>query len=68
VSLTGATAFPIRDAPAEFQKQYREREIELRANVPTEKRTEAAEILRGYYAHMAALDSCFERLFRSWNN
>jgi arylsulfatase A-like enzyme len=44
---------------------YRAREIALRRNVPAAHRTEATGILRGYYAHMAALDSCFGRLFRS---
>jgi arylsulfatase A-like enzyme len=44
---------------------YRTRVIALRANVPKDKAQEAVEILRGYYAHMAALDACFERLFRS---
>ena len=61
----GPPHFPYETAPAEFQEQYRSREITLRANVPAADRTEATAILRGYYAHMAALDSCFERLFRS---
>jgi arylsulfatase A-like enzyme len=61
----GPPHFPYETAPAEFREPYRAREIALRANVPAEKRTAAIEILRGYYAHMAALDACFERLFRS---
>ncbi len=32
-------------------------------NVPEAKRAKAIEELRGYYAHMAALDACFARLF-----
>jgi arylsulfatase A-like enzyme len=61
----GPPHFPYGTAPAEFQDQYRLRPISLRPNVPGGKRAEATEILRGYYAHMAALDACFERLFRS---
>jgi arylsulfatase A-like enzyme len=61
----GPPHFPYGTAPAEFREQYRTRSMSLRPNVPDGKCAEATEILRGYYAHMAALDSCFERLFRS---
>jgi arylsulfatase A-like enzyme len=33
--------------------------------VPPEKRADAEKILRGYYAHMAALDDCFDRLLKA---
>ncbi len=59
----GPPHFPYETAPEPFRERYRTRAIALRDNVPESKRTEATEILRGYYAHMAALDSCFERLF-----
>jgi arylsulfatase A-like enzyme len=41
------------------------RKLRLRPNVPEAKRTEAIGILRGYYAHMTALDDCFGRLLRT---
>jgi len=44
---------------------YRGRAIQFRRNVPEDKRQEAADILRGYYAHMAALDGCFDRLLQT---
>lgn len=34
----------------------------LRANVPADKAAEATKNLRGYYAHIAALDECVARL------
>jgi arylsulfatase A-like enzyme len=61
----GPPHFPYETAPSAFRETYHTREIALRPNVPKDKHAAAIEILRGYYAHMAALDACFERLFRS---
>jgi len=58
----GPPHFPLNSAPEKFQAAYRKREIQFRPNVPQDRRTEAADMLRGYYAHMAALDECFDRL------
>jgi arylsulfatase A-like enzyme len=61
----GPPHFPYATAPERYQEMYRGRELQLRHNVPEEKRNEAAGILRGYYAHMTALDDCFERLLQT---
>ena len=61
----GPPHFPYETAPEPFRESYRTRGIKLRDNVPEDKRAEATEILRGYYAHMAALDRCFARLFQA---
>ncbi len=53
---------PYGTAPEEFQALYREREIRLRPNVPKAQAEEATKNLRGYYAHIAALDRCVGRL------
>jgi arylsulfatase A-like enzyme len=58
----GPPHFPYSTAPAKYQAMYENRSIELRSNVPENKQAEAETILRGYYAHMAALDDCMERL------
>jgi arylsulfatase A-like enzyme len=58
----GPPHFPYPTAPEKDKKLYANRPIKLRPNVPAGKRTEAEDILRGYYAHMAALDECFARL------
>jgi arylsulfatase A-like enzyme len=52
-------------APERYRSAYRNREIQVRDNVARERRDEAAGMLRGYYAHMAALDECFARLLGS---
>lgn len=54
----GPPHFPLHTAPEEYRKRYEERPIELRPNVPPEFRDKATEDLRGYYAHIAAIDDC----------
>ncbi len=56
----GPPHFPLHTAPEEYRKRYEEREIILRPNVPPELRERATEEMRGYYAHIAALDDCLE--------
>ena len=52
----GPPHFPLDSAPREYQQHYEGREIALRPNVPPELRKQAQDRLRGYYAHIAALD------------
>lgn len=61
----GPPHFPYATAPERYQEMYRDKEIQLRANVPADKRREATDILRGYYAHMAAVDDCMDRILRT---
>jgi arylsulfatase A-like enzyme len=61
----GPPHFPLPTAPEKYRAMYREAEIRLRDNVPKDRRVEATNMLRGYYAHMAALDNCFDRLLAS---
>jgi arylsulfatase A-like enzyme len=58
----GPPHFPYATAPERYQAMYRDREIQFRPNVPEDRRKEAAGILRGYYAHMAAVDDCLATL------
>src|SRR5215467_9568006 len=58
----GPPHFPYQTAPAKYRAMYADRPIQFRPNVPADKRVEAEKDLRGYYAHMAALDDCFARL------
>jgi arylsulfatase A-like enzyme len=58
----GPPHFPLQTAPEQYQAKYRDCEIALRPNVPESSKSEAAEELRGYYAHIAALDDCFKKL------
>jgi arylsulfatase A-like enzyme len=61
----GPPHFPLDTAPEKYRAIYKEAEIRHRDNVPKDRRVEAAGMLRGYYAHVAALDDCFDRLLAS---
>ncbi len=61
----GPPHFPLQTAPEKYRAVFKDREIAFRDNVPKERRPAAADMLRGYYAHMAALDECFARLLAS---
>ncbi|TVQ20941.1 MAG: DUF4976 domain-containing protein [Spirochaetaceae bacterium] len=52
----GPPHFPLHTAPEEYRARYESRPIELRPNVPEELRELAQTELRGYYAHIAAID------------
>jgi arylsulfatase A-like enzyme len=56
---------PYNTAPASYRNMYQDREIRLRPNVPADQREKSVDILRGYYAHIAALDDCLKRLLAS---
>lgn len=58
----GPPHFPLDSAPDVYQQRYRDRAIKLRPNVPEEHRAQAEKDLRGYYAHIAALDEALRRL------
>jgi arylsulfatase A-like enzyme len=61
----GPPHFPLQTAPEEYRAMFEGREIALHQNVPADQRRESAEMHRGYYAHMAALDACFGRLLNA---
>lgn len=56
----GPPHFPLHTAPEEYRQRYQGRAIALRENVPAELRETAQEELRGYYAHIAALDDALQ--------
>lgn len=49
---------PYDRVPDLYGAMFRDAQIRLRPNVPADQRTQAVESLRGYYAHVAALDDC----------
>jgi arylsulfatase A-like enzyme len=53
---------PYGTAPEKYKAMYADRPIRLRANVPEKDVAQATRDLRGYYAHMAALDDCVKQL------
>ncbi len=53
---------PYQTAPKEYRQKYANVPITLRPNVPAKDTLEASRALRGYYAHINALDDCIGRL------
>ncbi len=50
---------PYDTAPEKYKSRFANKELVLRRNVPVELQAKAAKKLRGYYAHIAAIDDCF---------
>ena len=61
----GAPHDPYQTAPEKYRKMFENKEIVLRENVPADKREKAIESLRGYYAHMAAIDDNVGKLWQT---
>lgn len=57
--------FPYGTAPAKFRAMFDNKEIKLRPNVPPKFAQRATQSLRGYYSHIAALDSCMKSLLET---
>ena len=53
---------PYESAPEEFKNLYEDKEIKLRPNVPESCRSQAIKDLKGYYAHISAMDACVGQL------
>ncbi len=47
---------PYGQVPVRYAGLFEDRPLSLRPNVPEDRRDQAAETLRGYYAHIAAID------------
>jgi arylsulfatase A-like enzyme len=56
----GPPHFPLDTAPDPYRARYAGRTLALRDNVPADCRERAQEELRGYYAHIAALDDALK--------
>ncbi|SOD80012.1 sulfatase family protein [Spirosoma fluviale] len=53
---------PYQTAPKEYRQRYAGKTLSLRPNVPAKDTMEANRALKGYYAHINALDDCIGRL------
>ncbi|MBN2293063.1 MAG: sulfatase-like hydrolase/transferase, partial [Pirellulales bacterium] len=53
---------PYQTAPPRFKQMFRPEDIVLRPNVPKSAEKQARIDLAGYYAHIAALDTCVGRI------
>jgi arylsulfatase A-like enzyme len=58
----GPTYAPYNSAPRKYRDMYEGMDIKLRPNVLENKGETAIAAIRGYYAHMLALDDCVAEL------
>ncbi len=58
----GSPHDPYQTAPAKYQRMYAGKTFQLRENVPAELAEKVQQDLRGYYAHMSAIDDCIGML------
>ncbi|MEL7585332.1 MAG: sulfatase [Prolixibacteraceae bacterium] len=56
---------PYETAPQKYKDMYRDKEITLRPNVPEESKQQAIKNIKGYYAHISAMDDCIGDLQRT---
>lgn len=56
---------PYNTAPEKYKNKYKDFPIQLRPNVPVNDRDRAINDLKGYYAHICALDECINMLLRT---
>jgi len=56
---------PYQTAPQKYLDRVKEEDIKLRPNVPESEQANARAILKGYYAHILALDDCMGTLTRT---
>lgn len=58
----GSPHNPYNQVPNKYLKLYEDKDIKLRDNVPAKFAEAAKKDLRGYYAHITALDECIGKL------
>jgi arylsulfatase A-like enzyme len=56
---------PYNTAPENYQKKYQNRDVSLRPNVPDQFKEKAIKDLKGYYAHINALDDYLAMLLKT---
>ena len=58
----GSPHDPYQTAPEKYQQMYAGKTFQLRENVPAALAEKVQQDLRGYYAHMSAIDDCIGML------
>lgn len=56
---------PYESAPQKYKDIYKHKDIKLRPNVPEKYKKEAERDIKGYYAHITAMDECIGELQNS---
>ncbi|TDB67898.1 sulfatase family protein [Arundinibacter roseus] len=61
----GAPHDPYQTAPEKYKKMFENKPMILNPNIPEANREKATRDLRGYYAHMAAIDESVDKLWQT---
>lgn len=61
----GSPHDPYQTAPEQYRKMFENKDIVINENVPIEKREKAKNDLKGYYAHIAAIDDCIGKMWQT---
>lgn len=61
----GSPHDPYQTAPEKYRKMFEDKEIHINDNVPVDKREKVAKDLKGYYAHIAAIDDCIGKIWQT---
>jgi arylsulfatase A-like enzyme len=56
---------PYQTAPEAYKKLYENKDLQINPNVPAEHREKVKKDLKGYYAHMTALDESIGKLWQT---
>ncbi len=59
----GAPHDPYQTAPEKYKKMFENKELVINPNVPAKNREKVINDLKGYYAHMAAIDESVEKIW-----
>ncbi len=58
----GSPHDPYQSAPEKYRKMYENKDIIVNENVPADKREKVKKDLKGYYAHISAIDDCIGKM------
>lgn len=61
----GSPHDPYQSAPEKYKQMFAKKDIIINENVPVEKREKVKNDLRGYYAHIAAIDDCIGKMWQT---
>jgi len=61
----GSPHDPYQTAPERYRKMYEGKEIIVNENVPVDKREKVKNDLKGYYAHISAIDDCIGKMLQT---
>lgn len=56
---------PYQTAPQKYRDMYENKDMQINPNVPASMREKVQKDLKGYYAHMTALDDCIGKIWQT---